>query len=91
MKNAGIIDAVVKKLFHDAEAEERGAEVEDLERSGFRAFLGDVVDRIRQRFPQKKRGTAGELDALPSGDAAQVPELPTGEEREVGAPTPDKI
>ena len=91
MKNAGIIDAVVKKLFHDAEAEERGAEVEDLERSGFRAFLGDVVDRIRQRFPQKKRGTAGESDALPSGDAAQVPELPTGEEKEAGAPTPDKI
>lgn len=62
-KNARFIDAVVKKFFHDADAEERGAEVEDYERSGFRTFIGDVMDRIKQKFPQRKRdGTAPGTD-----------------------------
>lgn len=55
MKNARFIDAVVKKFFHDADAEERGAEVEDYERSGLRTFLGDVMERIRTKFPSKKK------------------------------------
>lgn len=55
MKNARFIDAVVKKFFHDADAEERGMEVEDYERSGFRTFLGDVMDRIKTKFPSRKK------------------------------------
>ena len=70
LKNARLIDAVVKKFFHDADAEEREAEVEDYERSGFRAFLGDVMDRIKAKFPQKKKDaeTARELPEPPRSE-----------------------
>ena len=54
-KNAKFIDAIVKKFFHDRDAEEREVEVEDRERSGFSAFLGDVMERIRAKFPPKKK------------------------------------
>ena len=54
MKNSRFIEAVVKKLFHDADAEERGMEVDDYDRSSFRTFIGDVMDRIRTKFPGKK-------------------------------------
>ena len=67
-KNAKLIDAVVKKLFHDAEAEERGVEVEDHARSSFRAFIDDVVARIRAKFPKREK----KPEALPeSADEAQ--------------------
>ena len=59
LKNAKFIDAVVKKFFHDADAEEREAEVDDYERSGLRAFIGDVVDRIKSKFPQKSKKEDG--------------------------------
>ena len=60
-KNAKLIDAVVKKLFHDAEAEERGVEVEDHAKSSFKAFIDDVVERIRAKFPKKEKKS----EALP--------------------------
>lgn len=55
MKNARFIDAVVKKFFHDEDAEERGPAVTEVEKSGFRAFLGEVVERFKARFPSKKK------------------------------------
>ena len=54
-KNVKFIDAIVKKFFHDRDAEEREVEVEDRERSGFSSFIGDVMERIRAKFPQKKK------------------------------------
>ena len=65
-KNAKIIDAVVKKLFHDADAEERGAEIEDEDKSGFKAFLDDIMDRIKVKFPQKKKADADPLEDIES-------------------------
>ena len=68
LKKIKLIDGVVKKFFHDADAEERQAEVEDYERSGLRAFIGDVVDRIKAKFPPKNKKAA----PLPQGEEEEI-------------------
>ena len=52
-KNVRFVDGIVKKLFHDDEMIDYDAE-DNPERSSFRSFFRDIVDRIKQIFPQKK-------------------------------------
>ncbi len=68
-KNVKLIDAVVKKFFHDAEEEEESASRE--EGTGVRGFIGDIMDRIRAKFPQKKISPK-EIIAAEAGDIPLV-------------------
>ena len=49
-KNIKIINTVIEKFFHDED------EMDDADRQGFRHFIDDIVDRIKQKMPPKPRG-----------------------------------
>ena len=53
-KTVKLIDTVVKKLFHDAE-HEAGDLIPSEQSNGFRELFGDIMDRIKAKFPQKQK------------------------------------
>ncbi len=58
-KTARFVDGVVKRFFHDAE-EELGENI-PREKSGFQTFIGDIVERIKAKFPQKSKTEPAQL------------------------------
>lgn len=73
-RNVRFINAVVKKFFHDADA---GDEEELISQSGgWREFIGDVVGRIRAKFPGRKKEKPAPSDR---GDAL-IEEVPMTDE-----------
>ena len=67
-KNAKVIKTVIERLFHEDESDE-------VEWGGIRQFFGDIVDRIKQKLPQKPRTSAKVADASRESDAL-IPYLP---------------
>ena len=50
-KTVKLINTVISKLLHDEEDEDES------DVGGIRGFIGDVVERLRERLPQKERQT----------------------------------
>lgn len=64
-KTVKIINTVIEKFFHDED------EMDEEDRAGFLHFIGDIVDRIKQKMPPKPRraradSTEGEALAPPN-------------------------
>ena len=68
-KTTRIINTVVEKFFHDED------EMDEEDRAGFRHFIVDIVDRIKQKIPQKPKKTPIKPDdgVLPDGVDALLP------------------
>jgi len=58
-KTVKLIDTVVKKLFHEAELDDPDM-LPEVQSNGFRELFGDIVDRIRAKFPPKKAAPVSE-------------------------------
>ncbi len=68
-KTVKIINTVIEKFFHDED------EMEEEERAGFRNFIVDIVDRIKQKLPARpKRPDPAGAVCAPS-DANELPPL----------------
>ncbi|MBQ2793982.1 MAG: serine hydrolase [Clostridia bacterium] len=52
-KTVKIINTVIEKFFHDED------EMDEEDRAGFRTFIVDIMDRIKQKLPAKPKRTAG--------------------------------
>ncbi len=65
-KTVKIINTVIEKFFHDED------EMDEEDRAGFRHFIVDIVDRIKQKLPAKTRRSENESE---NGDVATVGEV----------------
>ena len=69
-----LINAVIEKLIHDED------QMDEADRGGFRQFIGDIVDRIKKRLPQRPPQDAEAVELLTDGaeyEKGEPPRLPS--------------
>ena len=69
-KTVKLINTVIEKLFHDED------EMDDSDHSSFRGFLGDIVERLKQKLPKGQKTKKRAADTAPTEELAPAPELP---------------
>ena len=74
IKTIKLINTVIEKLIHDED------EMDEADRGGFRQFIGDIVERIKQRLPQRAPQDAEAVELLTDGgeyEKGEPPRLPS--------------